>query len=151
MERFENSLTDIIRGSSNSTRDTQILRLACDALTAGLKAHNLHAPHIAAANDLVMNQIETEIQHSDEVVKGSLKKLEGLVSGENKASLRDALSAYAEFEQVTAQVFKLSRQNTNVKSLELSLGRKRKATAQCDEILGSLQEIVTSRYFEATR
>jgi len=52
---------------------------------------------------------------------------------------------------VTAEVIRLSRENTNVKSFELSLGRKRKIAAQCDEILISLQEAVRSREFKATR
>jgi hypothetical protein len=52
---------------------------------------------------------------------------------------------------VTAEVIKLSRQNSNIKSLELSLGKKRKLTAQCDEILAALQETVQRRTFKATR
>jgi len=51
----------------------------------------------------------------------------------------------------TREVIGLSRQNTNVKSFELSLGRKRKITAQCDEILSNLQEALRSKEFKATR
>lgn len=151
MERFEKSLTDIIGDGSDGAHATRITRLACDALTAGLKAYNLHAPHIAASNDAVMDRIETEIGQSNKVVEESLKKLENLVSGKDMGSLREALSAYADFEKITAQVITLSRQNTNIKSFELSLGRKRKATIQCDEILAALQQVVHSRTFEATR
>jgi hypothetical protein len=48
-------------------------------------------------------------------------------------------------------VLELSRQNTNIKSFELSLNRKRKITAQCDDIVTSLQDAVQSRIFKATR
>jgi hypothetical protein len=51
----------------------------------------------------------------------------------------------------TAQVIDLSRQNTDIKSIELSLGRKRKISAQCGEILDSLEEAVKAREFKATR
>jgi hypothetical protein len=62
-----------------------------------------------------------------------------------------AKTAFSEFMEVTAEVIKLSRQNSNIKSLELSLGKKRKVTAQCDEILVAFQEAVQSRTFKATR
>jgi hypothetical protein len=41
--------------------------------------------------------------------------------------------------------------NTNIRSFELSLGRKRKIAAQCDEVLTGLQEAVLDRSFKATR
>ncbi len=40
---------------------------------------------------------------------------------------------------------------TSPKSFELSMNRKRKTTAQCDEILTSLQDAVQSRSFKAMR
>lgn len=52
----------------------------------------------------------------------------------------------------TAAVLKLSRMNTNIKSAELSLGKKRLVSAQCQEILATLkQTIKTQPYQEATR
>ncbi|NTW37840.1 MAG: hypothetical protein HGB17_17390 [Syntrophobacteraceae bacterium] len=63
----------------------------------------------------------------------------------------EASAAYADFSEVNTRVVSLSRQNTNIKSFELSLGRKRKVAAQCDEILSNLEGIVRSRAFEATR
>jgi len=148
IEQFEQSLTGIIKGSAGNAR---AVGLACDALTAGLRAYTLHAPHIAASNDAEMERIEAEIKQSDRVVKESLGQLEGVLPGEAGNSLRRALAAYADFESITAQVISLSRRNTNVKSFELSLGRKRKVTIQCDEFLAGMQELVQSKTFEATR
>ncbi|MGA3085079.1 MAG: hypothetical protein ABSE95_09810 [Thermodesulfobacteriota bacterium] len=48
-------------------------------------------------------------------------------------------------------MIELLRQNTNINSFELSLGRKRKVTAQCDEILLGIQEAVRNRSFKATK
>ena len=98
-----------------------------------------------------MDEIEAEMWKNEEIVDTSLKKLAGLVLEEDRASVQDAKSAYDEFAAVTAEVIKLSRENTNIKLFELSLGKKRKIAARCDEILNSLQEAVRSREFKATR
>ena len=151
MKRFEEALTDLNRSKTSSSKDNQIAELVCNALTAGLKIHYLHAPHIAAANDDQMDKIEAAIKQYDDLIKRSLSKLKRLVPEEKQASLREAEAAYGDLARVTAEVLDLSRQNTNIKSFELSLGRKRKVTAQCDEILMNLQEAVRSKAFTGTR
>jgi hypothetical protein len=149
--RFEESLSDLIRKTVSGSQGIQIVKLACDALTGALKIQYLHAPHISAANDEQMDSIEGEIRQSDKMVGSSLKELESLVPEENQILVREAASAYSDFNAVTTEVVKLSRRNTNIKSFELSLGRKRRVTAECDEILNSLQQAVRSRTFDATR
>jgi len=151
MERLERNLTAIIDNSPRTSQGNQILRLANRAITAGLKALYLQSPHIMAASDAEMDKMELEIRRFDEVVKQSLEKLGDLVPGEDRVFMADAVSAHADFERITAEVIKLSRENTNIKSFELSLGRKRKIAVQCDEILGALQAAVHARTFEATR
>jgi hypothetical protein len=63
-----------------------------------------------------------------------------------KASL-----VFSTFMEVNKEILRLSRMNTNVKSLQLSLGRKRKVAAQCEEILNALQSAIQNRTFRATR
>jgi hypothetical protein len=46
---------------------------------------------------------------------------------------------------------KLSRRNSDVLSLALSLGRKRTVTADCDAHLRALDEALASHAFTATR
>ena len=154
MEDFKKDLTEVIRCGSTNDCGVQMIQLAWEALAAGSQVQSLHAMHISARSDEEMDKIEAEIRHSNEVVSDSLKEMEKLLPGDSKDSregLRKAALAYADFEAVTFEVIQLSRQNTNIKSFELSLGRKRKVTAQCDEILGNLQEILRNRNFEATR
>ena len=150
INRFKRSLGQIIANSVSSPQYSPILKLACDALSAGFEIHYLHAPHIAAANDKDMDKIEGEITQLNEVIRNSMKEMERYLPAD-QALLQEADSAYSDFGRVTAEVIRLSRQNTNIKSFELSLGRKRKVTAQCDETLASLLENVRSRTFEATR
>ena len=148
---FEDALHRLISDQPSNKEGLQMDLMISKALAAGLKIHYLHAPHIAAANDDQMDKIEAEIKKNEGVIIRSLNEMKPLVLGKKQRSLREAGVAYEKLSKVTAQVIDLSRQNTNIKSFELSLGRKRKLTAQCDEILLGLQEAVRSRSFKATR
>jgi hypothetical protein len=128
-----------------------ICGLASHALAAALKIQVLQAPHIASPSDEEMDALEKIIRENDAMAHRSLNALQPLVSRDRQSTLRQAEAAYDEFANVTATVINLSRQNTNIKSFELSLNRKRNITSQCDEILTSLQDAVQSRSFKATR
>lgn len=147
MTAFEDALLKLISGQESGP----ICRLAATALTAGLKIQVLHAPHIASPDDEEMNAIDKNIRENDATVRRSLDALQPLVSADRQSILRRAEAAYHEFEKLTQAVTELSRRNTNIKSMELSLNRKRKITSQCEEILSSLQNAVLSRAFKATR
>jgi hypothetical protein len=73
------------------------------------------------------------------------------VKDDGRVRLREAKAAFDDFLKIHAEVIMLSRQNSNVKSMELSLGAKRKITAQCQDTLNALQNAVGSRSFRATR
>jgi hypothetical protein len=151
LKRFEEALRDINRTEVSVRGPSQISEHTCSALTAALKILCLHAPHIAETQDDQMDKFEAEMDQYAGVIKTSLLNLKVLIPEEKLAYLQEAEMAYDEFSRVTAEVVDLSRQNTNIKSFELSLGRKRKATAQCDEILVSLLKVVQSKEFKATR
>jgi hypothetical protein len=98
-----------------------------------------------------MDGIEKIIQENDTAVRRSLGEIRRLLPSGKTGILQQAEASYDAFMEVTGRVLDLSRQNTNIKSLDLSLNRKRKITSQCEEILASLQEAVQSRSFKATR
>jgi hypothetical protein len=147
MTALEEALTELMRSQESGP----ICGLAANALAAALKIHVLQAPHIAAPHDQEMDGLEKNILENDALARRSLRALQPLVSPERQPTLRRAELAYNEFAHVTEEIIKLSRQNTNIKSLELSLNRKRNITSQCDEILISFQDAVQSRSFKATR
>lgn len=151
LKRFEEALGALNQVKMSSRTNCQIAEIACNALVAALKIHDLYAPHIASPNDVEMDRIEARMAQYADVIKTSLTQLKSLVPEEKQASLQEAEAAFEDLASVTKEVIDLSRQNTNIKSLELSLGRKRKITAQCDEILISLQEAFRSKGFKATR
>ncbi len=120
-------------------------------MTSTLKIYNLHSFHIAEASDEKMDQIEMQMKAEENETSKSLDELTRIVGEKSRQALLQAKTAFTEFMEVTATVIKLSRQNSNIKSLELSLGRKRKVAAQCDEILVAFQDVVRNRTFRATR
>ena len=109
------------------------------------------------SSDLIdekMDQLEAQMTAEQRLAEQSLSELAelaGSTGGPRRDAVLQAQTAFAAFMQKTAEVIALSRQNSNIKSLELSLGRKRNLTAQCDETLAAFQKVVQSRTFKATR
>ena len=151
MRRFEHALEDVMRPYLGAQNEGRVARLLCHAMTSALKIYNLHSFHIAEASDEKMDQIEMQMKAEENEASKSLDELTGIVGEKSRQALLQAKTGFTEFMEVTAKVIKLSRQNSNVKSLELSLGRKRKVAAQCDEILVTFQETVQSRTLKATK
>jgi len=151
MRRFEHALEDVMKPYLGAQNEGRVARLIYHAMTPALKIYNLHSFHIAEESDEKMDQIEREMKAEENEVLKSLDELNGIVGEKSRQALLRAKTAFTEFMEVTAKVIELSRQNSNVKSLELSLGRKRKVAAQCDEILVTFQGAVQNRTFKATR
>jgi hypothetical protein len=151
MDRFDHSLRDLIHQSASDGHCSLMAPIAADALAAGLRIHNLHAPHIVESSDSKMDELEVEMQRATGIIDASLGKLAESASEKERASIGEARAAYGDFSEVHTRVLSLSRRNTNIKSFELSLGNKRKIAAHCDEILLSLEKTVRSREFKATR
>ncbi len=151
LQRFEQVLEQIAPSFSGTENENRSTRLICQALTAALKIYTLHSPHISEANDAIMSQIEMQMKTEENKTSNALDELAGIIGEENRNSVVQAKTGFADFLGVTAQVIELSRQNSNVKSLELSLGKKRAISAQCDEILATFQEVVQSRNFKARK
>jgi len=138
VRRFERSISNLI-GIFNDVRTT---KLVYQSVTALLKIHNLQAPHISETDNKQMDAIEAVMKTEENQVKTSMKALSGIAGDRGQASIDEAAAAFGEFMKVNAEVIRLSRLNTNIRSAELSMGRKRKAAAQCEEILTSMQEAI---------
>lgn len=151
MRKFELALEHIIQISTGTPNQGRINQLICHALIAGLKMFNLHSPHIIEANDEKMTQFEAEMKSEENEVLQSFDALGEIIGEKRQDAVFQAKTAFTEFLEVTAEVIKFSRINSNIKSLELSLGRKRKIAAQCDDILAAFQETVQNKTFKATR
>ncbi len=111
----------------------------------------LQAPHIAEPDDAAMTGIEQRMTTAETTARAALRALVPLVDEASQSRLAAATVSFDRFMTVNAEIVALSRQNTNVRSLALSLNQKRLATAACDESLRALADALASRGFSATR
>jgi Four helix bundle sensory module for signal transduction len=145
MARLEESLTNIIQRNNKKNQCDEAVMPAYEALTASFKIFALHKPHIEEANDKQMDKIEQSIKSYDKSAKKALNTLSGIAALRDNPDLKNAQMAYNRFMSLTSEVLRLSRMNTNIKSAELSLGKKRLVSSQCQEILTTLQETVQAQ------
>lgn len=151
MKQFEKAIGEIVEAGPSDTAETRTTQLAMEALSSAHEVQVLQLPHILASSDERMDRIEADMRKAADRTNRSLEALQGLANEKSKATLAEAKNAFAEFMRINARIIELSRQNTNIKSMELSLGKKRVATAQCEEVLSALQKTVANREFKATR
>jgi hypothetical protein len=145
LERFEESLNRLIHQNTHGSQCNKAVILSYEALTAGLNIVALHKPHIEEADDQEMNKIEQNIKSYDESARKALGSIRNIAGVGDNEDLKNAGAAYDRFMNLTAEILRLSRMNTNIKSAELSLGKKRLISSQCQEILTSLQETVQAQ------
>jgi hypothetical protein len=150
--KFERLLSALMDIPKSDGERVQMTKLAYQAATAAFMIYSLEAPHINEARDEKMDELENLMGVNEKKVRDALLNLSVLTDQQGKIIFNDASSAFSKYMEVHKEVIRLSRMNTNIKSLQLSLGRKRKVAAQCEEILNSLQDAVqTGRSFKATR
>ena len=111
----------------------------------------LQAPHIAEAGDEAMTRMEKRMTTSEAAARSALETLASLVQPASRPQLAAATAALDRFMGLNAEIIALSRRNSDVRSLALSLGQKRTLTAACDDSLRALQDALAKRGFTATR
>ena len=125
--------------------------LAASAVAALREIEVLQAPHIAESDDAAMTRMEASMAATEKSVRASLTSLSMLLPAASRSTIQPATVALDQFMKLNAQLVGLSRQNSNVKSVALSLGKKRMLTAACDDTLRALQDALAKRGFSATR
>ena len=151
LKQLEQSLNSLMSSKISKDKACEIDRLSLRALSAALKIYALQSPHIAESREEKMDEIETTIQTHDVLIIQSLDAMSFLLNPADKPLIEAAKAAYAEFWMINTEVMKLSRQNSNVRSLALSLGQKRNVTIHCQDVLAALEEAIQSKVYKATR
>ncbi len=116
--------------------------LAFGAETAALRIQALLAPHIAEESDKKMDELEAVMAKEDQQVRDDLDRLAAIPRLKADPDLDTASSSYARFSAIRAQILALSRENTNVRSVAISLSQKRKVMLLCRDALDALQQAV---------
>lgn len=136
----------------DAARDAwRVKALVATAVALVREIQVLQAPHIADADDAVMTRIETRMASSEADARRALEMLAPLVQPASRPRLAAATAALDDFMRLNAQILALSRRNTNVRSLALSLDQKGKLTGACEESLRALRDTLASRGFTGTR
>jgi hypothetical protein len=147
---FGTAVNAAIQG--NASKDQcRVDAIAARARTAVLEIQVLQAPHIAEPEDAVMTRLESAMDASGSAAKKALDELRAALAPGAPPQLDAAGDALARFLSVHAEIVKLSRRNSNVRSLALSLGRKRTVTAACETRLQAFETALGRHAFTATR
>jgi hypothetical protein len=125
--------------------------VAARARMAVLEIQVMYAPHIAEAQDVAMTRMETQMAASAARARKALVELRGMLPSTSRAQLDMSTAALDRFLSIHKEIISLSRRNSEVRSLALSLGKKRKVTAECDAHLQALEEALATHQFTATR
>jgi hypothetical protein len=129
----------------------RVKALIATAVASVREIQVLQAPHIAEADDAAMTRIEKRMVTSEAAARSALEMLASLVPPASRPRLAAATAALDRFTGLNTQIIALSRRNTNVRSLALSLGKKRMLSATCEDSLRALQDALAKRGFPATR
>ena len=142
------ALSRLSEANADSPDAKKVMRLAFGAEVGALRIQTLLPPHIAEASDTRMDELEALMAREDEQVRRNLADLAAVRTLGGRADLETATSRYAQFRELKSQILVLSRENTNVRSLSISLNQKRKVMFSCQEALRQLQEAVLNEPIE---
>ena len=142
LKEMDTALSKLVEKSAGSSEVGNVTLFAFGAQTAALRIQAMLAPHIAEESDKKMDELEALMTKDNQQVRKDLDGLASLQKLNNDSDLKEAISDYARFSEVRGRILALSRENTNVKSLSMSLGQKRKVLFQCQDILSVLQQTI---------
>lgn len=152
IRRLESALNQLMDITGPSPDALRTVRLASRVISDAKSIYMLQAPHIAETSDQAMDEMEAAMKRLDDQISKDFSDLRGLVDETGRPFLDAAAASYNDFREVNSQVIDLSRQNSNIKSFSISLGQKRKMTAQCLDSIAALEKAVNENLsFSATR
>jgi hypothetical protein len=122
---------------------------AARAWASVLEIRALYPRHIAEAEDEEMTRMEAAMTGAAARARASLEQLTDRLPAAR--GLADARTALERFMAVHAEILDLSRRNSNVRALALSLGRKRTVAADAEAQIIGVEEALKTHDFTATR
>jgi hypothetical protein len=129
----------------------RVKALAETAVAAVREIQALQAPHIAEPEDASMTRLEQRMAAAETVARHALQTLAPLVEPGSRPKLASAGTTLDQFMALNAQIVALSRRNTNVRSLALSLDQKRRLVEPCEEALRALRDALNKHGYPAGR
>jgi hypothetical protein len=144
LKEMDAALLRVVTANADNTsaEARQIILLASDARIRALRIQALLPPHIAEESPQKEDELEALMATEDRQVRKDLGSLAVLLKAGGSPDLETAASYYGKFTGLKAQILKLSRANTNVRSLSISLNQKHKALALCQDALAALEQAI---------
>jgi hypothetical protein len=125
--------------------------LAATAVASVREIQAIQSPHIADTEDAAMDEKERRMAAAERAARQALDGLASLVAPASRSRLVTARTALDRFLTLNGELVVLSRRNTNVRSLALTLNEKQKLIAPCEETLRQLREALGKRGYPAGR
>jgi len=122
--------------ADHATRSPKVAILAAQAQIGAMRIANLLPPHLAEDSDERLREIEARIAAEDTKVRAVLSLL---ATTHDSRQLQTARDSYAHFIEAQRRIVELSRDNTDRRSLALSLNQKLRLTALCEGALSGLE------------
>jgi hypothetical protein len=142
IERMDAALSRIEAENAASAHAVEVMQLAGDARIAALRIATLLAPHIGEESGPKMDELEARMAREDRTVRANLARLASVPGAAAGGRLAIAEASYARFGEIRAQILQLSRENTNVRSLTLSLTERRTVLLKCQDALAALERAI---------
>jgi hypothetical protein len=145
---MDDSLARIVQENADSTSPEarQVILLADDARISALRIQALLPPHIAEESDGKMDEMEVRMARENLAVRNDLAGLTAITGLAANHDLTTAAAGYARFTVIRSEILKLSRENTNVRSLAISLNEKRRAMDLCQDALSALEQAIEQEF-----
>jgi len=140
--RMDAALSRVVAKTADSHDARRAMLLAFGARIGVLRVQTLLAPHIAEESDAKMDEMEAAMRKEESQIRKDLDGLAALPRLEGDADLAAAAKAFVRHGELAARILMLSRENTNVRSLTLSLNQKRRAMSVCLDGLNALRQAI---------
>jgi hypothetical protein len=137
--------------SADTGEGCQVKALAATVDARVREIEALQAYHIPAPDDPTMTELEKRMAGAEASARDALKRLGALVRPGSQAKVTAAAAALDRFIAANRQIVELSRRNTNLRSVALSLTEKRPAVAACEERLHALRAALAKRGYVSRR
>ena len=143
LAEMDAALSRVVAKRADSPDAKRVMRLAFGARIGILRVQALLAPHIAEESDEKMDRLEVSMATEETQVRKDLDGLAALPELAGDADLAKAATSFVRYGELEVRILALSRENTNVRSLGLSLNQKRKAMTLCLDDLSALKQAIT--------
>jgi hypothetical protein len=142
LAEMDTALERVAAKRADSPEARRTILFAFGARIGVLRVHALLPPHIAEESDPRMDKLEASMREEERHVREDLDALARSPSLDGDADLAAASASYARYGEIKGRILALSRENTNVRSLALSMGQERKAMVLCLEPLDALKQAI---------